>query len=139
MITSTYVVSIIMALSPLFNIDPKLAVAVATVESGLNANAVGSKGEIGLFQVMPRVAKAKGFTAEQLKQPVINIYVGLQILKDSKDKCVHSKDITWLVCYNYGPANAKKIKHPDKFPYVKKVKNKMGRFLASDKESKHAW
>ena len=119
--TSAVVVSIIVALAPIFGIDPKVAVAVATVESQLNPNAKGSSGEIGLFQIMPNIAKKKGFTPKQLYTPVLNVYFGLQMLQDAKRTCVHQNGNDWLVCYNYGQKNAKTVHYPHKFPYVKKV------------------
>ncbi len=67
-------------------IDPRLAVALAYRESGLNPNAKGTSGEIGLMQVMPSTAKGMGFTAEELNNPSKNIEIGLTYLKRGLEK-----------------------------------------------------
>lgn len=119
--TTSTIVSLIMALAPVFGIDPKVAVTVAIVESSLNPKAMGQAGEIGLFQIMPDIVKRKGFTKRQMKDPMVNIYVGLQMLEDAKKHCSHKRGNTWLVCYNYGAKNALRVHHPSLWPYVKKV------------------
>jgi soluble lytic murein transglycosylase-like protein len=124
-----------MALAPVFGVDPKVAVSVAIVESNMNYKAIGQAGEIGLFQIMPDIAKRKGFTKKQLLDPVINTYLGLEMLQEAQNHCTHRGFTRYLVCYNYGARNAKRVHHPDSFPYVKKVnkelKNKSyQRFLA---------
>jgi len=43
-----------------YGIDPRLLKAVAFQESGFNPNAVGSKGEQGMMQFMPRTAQSMG-------------------------------------------------------------------------------
>ena len=122
---TTLIVSIILALAPAFGIEPKVALAVASVESSLNPKAIGQAGEIGLFQIMPDIGKKMGYTKKQLKDPVINTYVGLQLLKEAKANCKHKVGLTYLVCYNYGIKNAMRVKHPTKFPYVKRVKKQL--------------
>lgn len=67
-------------------IDPRLAIALAYRESGLNPQAKGSSGEVGLMQVMPATAKGMGFTAEELADPSKNIEIGLTYLKRGLDK-----------------------------------------------------
>lgn len=120
------IIGLIMAMAPVMGVDGKVAVAVARVESNFNINAIGAAGEIGLFQVKPEYVKE--YTKKQLSDPFVNIYVGLQKLKYAQDNCIHQKSIEYLVCYNYGEANAKKIKYPHKFPYVTKVRKEMNRF-----------
>jgi hypothetical protein len=48
-----YILTLITVMSLEAGIDPNLAIAVAKTESGLNPVAVGTIGEIGLFQVRP--------------------------------------------------------------------------------------
>jgi hypothetical protein len=67
-------------------IDPRLAIALAYRESGLNPQAKGSKGEVGLMQVMPATAKGLGFTPDELADPSKNIEIGLTYLKRGLDK-----------------------------------------------------
>lgn len=124
----TNIIILILTLAPSYGVDPKVALAVAEVESGYNANATGGAGEIGLFQIMPAIAHKRGYTRKQLLNPATNIRLGLTMIKEAQRDCVHKEGITYLVCYNYGIANAKRVKHPTKFPYVRKVKAKMRRF-----------
>jgi hypothetical protein len=68
-------------------IDPRLAVALAYRESRLNPNTKnGTRGEIGLMQVMPTTAEGMGFSVEDLRDPAKNIEIGLTYLKQGLDK-----------------------------------------------------
>lgn len=94
-------------------IDPSLALAIAEVESRFNPHAVGSIGEIGLFQLRPEF------------HPVVpgrvrhNIRVATQYLAQLKRQCAHYGE-AYFVCFNYGPS--RKLKYPQLFPYYSKVK-----------------
>lgn len=124
-LTKAAIISLIVSYSNFLGFDPNVAVAVATVESGLNPVAMGTKGEVGLFQVMPQYVK--GFDKEQLLHPRINIMVGIIKLKEEREKCLHQKNIEYLVCYNYGRTNAKRVRYPEVFPYVMKVQKELNK------------
>lgn len=117
------IVRLILALAPVIGVDSTVALSVAKVESGLNPDAIGDIGEIGVYQIRPEFAK--GYTKKQLHDPFINIYLGLLKIREAQEKCIHKRDINYLICYNYGFANALKVKHPTLFPYVKRVKKEM--------------
>lgn len=123
--TIKMIIALIVTLAPQYNIDPKVALAVAAVESGYNSKAIGTAGEVGLFQIMPNVFKHKGYTKKQMLNPRINIIVGLEMLRDAKNRCVHKHGIDYLVCYNAGIAGGKRYKHPSKSKYVKQVAKHM--------------
>jgi soluble lytic murein transglycosylase-like protein len=57
------------------NVPPALADAVAMVETGYNANARGSSGEVGLMQILPGTAAMLGFSGNtgDLFDPATNI------------------------------------------------------------------
>ncbi len=59
-----------------------LADAVAMVETGYRADAIGTSGEIGIMQVMPATARQLGFsgTLEDLFAPPTNIALGVEYL-----------------------------------------------------------
>lgn len=116
------IISLIISMSPYFNINSEVAIAVARQESSLNPKAIGPVGEVGLFQVRPEYSK---FTAEQLKNPVVNITEGLRILSEAKLRCKHKIERTWLNCYNLGITGGSRIKHPKLFPYYKKVMSRI--------------
>lgn len=90
-----------------YGIDPKLALAIARVESGFNPNAVGKLGEVGVFQLMPYNVCSKS-----------NVECGIRLLKQYRIEC---KDMgeAWFICYNNGVN--RRPKHPKLFPYYKKV------------------
>lgn len=73
------IVGLIRELAPLFGIDPRLALAVATVESNLDPWAVSPKRAMGVMQLIPETAERfnvkKPFDAEQ------NIRGGLAYLR----------------------------------------------------------
>lgn len=81
-----------------YNVPPDLALAVATAESGLDPNARGSSGEIGLFQLMPATADWLGVDPFDTDQ---NIEGGVQYLSQQ-----YSTFGSWdsaLAAYNAGP------------------------------------
>lgn len=118
--THTAIISLIIAYSQVFGLDPKLTLAVARVESNYNTKATGSLGELGLFQIRPELYPM--LTRTELQNPRTNIMIGLRMLSDAKRDCPHQQDINWVICFNYGIGNSKKVKHPELFPYVKKIK-----------------
>jgi soluble lytic murein transglycosylase-like protein len=91
-------------------LDPRIAIAVATVESSLNPKAVGPKGELGLFQLHPKFFKSVG-TQE-------NIRLGIKHLLYWKNNCPASAGYEFVNCYNQGKRSPR---YPKLFPYYKKV------------------
>lgn len=123
------IISLIMSLAPHFDITPEVAISVAKVESSLNPNAIGPVGEVGLFQVRPEYSK---YTAEELKNPAVNVLEGLRILSESKRRCKHKESKTWLNCFNLGVTGGSKLKHPKLFPYYVKVMAKLEKVYAAN-------
>jgi soluble lytic murein transglycosylase-like protein len=118
---SGFIEGMIVTYSYLIGFNPDVSLAVAQVESNLNPNAIGTKGEIGLYQLMPQFVDKK----HNLKDIRTNIYLGISKLKEEQNNCKHKNDLDFLVCYNMGRTGANKIKHPSKFSYVKKVKKQI--------------
>lgn len=94
-------------------INPKLALAIAKTESNLNPKARGSKGEIGLFQIMP-----KTYPGVYLVDTDKNIKYGVKLLAKYKKQCKDMGD-AWFVCYNNGPN--RRPRYPYWHPYYKRV------------------
>ena len=120
----------IKAIASELEINPRLAINVARIESGFNPNIVSPKGAIGIFQVMPKFVSQKyNVTREMLFHPQINTRVGLSILKTLLDRFNNDVDLS-LAAYNAGAS--KVVKAGYKIPsiketrnYVRKVKNAM--------------
>jgi soluble lytic murein transglycosylase-like protein len=115
---STAVLVLLIELSArLQGVDPKVAVAVAQVESNMNPDATGSKGERGLFQLHP-----KFFKGGQYYEPQLNIQAGVAHLKAAEKACGKKMPaLGWLACYNAGVKKAKSFLHPSRNSYVQQV------------------
>jgi hypothetical protein len=100
---STSPADLISSLAPSYGVPPSLAQAVAQKESGLNPNAVGSAGEIGLFQVKPSTAAQFGFSASDLYDPTSNAQAGLSYLQQLYNQFGNWTDA--LEAYNGGPSH----------------------------------
>jgi soluble lytic murein transglycosylase-like protein len=84
-----------------YGVDPSLALQVATVESGLDNNAVSSAGAIGIFQLMPATAAGLGVNPHD---PVQNINGGVRYLAQLLSR--YGSDASKaLAAFNWGPTN----------------------------------
>jgi soluble lytic murein transglycosylase-like protein len=83
-------------------VDPRLAKAMAAVESGYDQKAVSPQGAIGVLQLMPRFfCRDSEITPEMLFDPDVNIRVGLTHFKSLLDKFNDNVDLS-LAAYNAG-------------------------------------
>jgi soluble lytic murein transglycosylase-like protein len=99
--TSTDIAGMIASTATTYGVDPSLALEVAIQESGLNQNAVGSAGEIGVFQLLPLTAAALGVDPTNLAQ---NIQGGCMLLAQLYAE--FGGDTTKiLAAYNWGSGN----------------------------------
>jgi len=112
------IISVLITIAPYYNIDPHLAAAVIKTESNFNPQAIGTIGELGLFQIRPEFSK---YSKLQLLDWKTNITAGLENLANSKTFCKHKVDNTFVICHNSGITGAKKIKNPFGQSYYKKV------------------
>jgi len=94
------------------NVDPKLALAIALVESELNPGALGGLGEVGVFQLRPEFHPVVKANVQH------NVTVAVKYLAQLKTRCGKYGD-AFFVCFNYGCA--RHLNHPRKFPYYVKV------------------
>jgi soluble lytic murein transglycosylase-like protein len=81
-------------------VDPAIALAVANQESGFNQGAIGSSGEVGIFQLMPSTAAQLNVNPYDTTQ---NIQGGISYLAS-----LYSQFGDWgdaLAAYNWGPGN----------------------------------
>jgi len=87
-----------------FNLDPKLLLAIAKVESNYYKYAISKSGAYGIMQVIPVWHKDKILEARRITgNPEVfnidtNIYLGARVIKDCMDK--HGKLNKALLCYS---------------------------------------
>ena len=81
-----------------YGVDPNLALAVAQKESGFNQAAMGSSGEIGVFQLMPATAQSLGVNPYDLSG---NIDGGIGLLSTLLSKYNGNTSLA-LAAYNAG-------------------------------------
>lgn len=106
-----------------YNVDPDLAVAIATVESSLNPNAKGALGEQGLFQLRPEFF---GDTQNNWRR---NIRLGVKYLALCRRVCSPHFGSAWPVCFNRGPYRTSDV-NPRATSYYKKVSKEWARIKA---------
>jgi len=95
-------------------VDPFLAAGLIRQESMFNQRAVSPAGAIGLMQVMPAtgrtLARALGirnFNPEMLKQPDVNVLLGMTYLSDQL-KTWNGRPVPVLAAYNAGPSRVER-------------------------------
>ena len=94
---------LISAAAAKYGVPPSLALAVAQRESGLNQGAVGTSGELGVFQLMPGTAAQLGVNPSDLSQ---NVDGGVRYLAQMYSQFGDWK--TALEAYNGGPGNVQR-------------------------------
>lgn len=99
------IAGMVQAAAKKYNVDSKLALAVATAESGLEPGAVSPVGATGVMQLMPETAQSLGVT--NIYDPKENIEGGVRYLKQMLN--TFNGDVTKAVAaYNAGPGAVKK-------------------------------
>jgi hypothetical protein len=94
-------------------VPPRLAIAVAYKESRLGANkADGSKGEIGIMQVMPDTGRTMGYSPQDLRVLERNIEAGVRYLKQNLDQFENNEGLA-VAAYNAGPGRVSNGIVPD--------------------------
>ena len=107
----------------IYHLDPALLHAVIAAESGYEANAVSSKGAMGLMQLMPETARRYGATDPF--NPAQNIQAGTKYLNNLLNRFGNNLFLA-LAAYNAGESNVVKYglsipPFPETKAYVPKV------------------
>ena len=90
----------IVAAAASVGVDAAIALAVAQRESNFNQGAIGSSGEVGMFQLMPATAASLGVNPYDASQ---NIQGGVAYLAQMYAMFGDWNDA--LAAYNWGPGN----------------------------------
>jgi len=103
-------------------IDPKLLLAVMTVESECIISATSTKGAVGLMQILPSTARSVGeFNANQPKD---NIRAGAKYLRELNNQFGSDLSLT-LAAYNAGPTAVRKYRGVPPYRETKNYVNKV--------------
>ncbi len=116
------IAALIQSAAARYNVDAKLAMAVAVAESDLAPNAVSSAGAAGVMQLMPATARSLG--VRNVYDPRENIDGGVRYLRQMLD--TFGGDVTKAVAaYNAGPEAVQQYAgvppYPETRAYVSKV------------------
>lgn len=93
-----------------YDIDPIFIASIIKTESSFNPSAIGTSGEIGLMQLMPKTAKyiahkikMKKFKGTKtLRDPVSNIKIGVAYINYLREKFDNTA-YKYVPAYNMGP------------------------------------
>jgi len=109
-----------------YGVDPNLALAVASTESGMNQGAVSSAGAVGVFQLMPSTAAGLGVNPYDVNG---NIEGGVKYLSQLQDQFGGNTQLM-LAAYNAGPGAVAKYggipPYPETQNYVDKITSMLG-------------
>lgn len=103
-------------------INPAVTNAVISVESKGNPFALGRHGDSGLMQIRHKYVPE---SQSQLFQSCTNVMRGTALLKQAREKCKHTVDNTFVVCYNLGTTGGSRLRFPKKWNYYVKVTREM--------------
>ncbi len=111
----SFIISLIIAGAQDRGIDPNVALAIATVESGINQFAIGSKGEVGVFQLRPE------FYLKGNETIIVYVNKALDLMAEKQTAC--GKDLL-PTCWNVGITKGKQLGLTKALngPYNKKVR-----------------
>lgn len=113
------------------NLDPRMIQAIVENESNYNPNAISKTGAIGLGQIMPATAGGYGYTAEELKDPYVNIAVAVRHFGDLTKNI--DDPLLAIAAYNAGQGAVAKYQgippYSETINYVKKVANSYNKLV----------
>lgn len=120
--------ALIIAAARLYDLDPELLGAIATVESGGNSAAVSPKGAQGLMQLMPSTAER--FAVEDPFDPIDNVLGAVRFINflkrwQAERPGLHGNLAELLAAYNAGEKAVEKYHgvppYPETQAYVRRV------------------
>lgn len=118
-----YIFKLVTKLAPLYEVDPKLVMAIISVESGFNVRAISPKNAQGLMQLIP--ATARRFKVKNTFDAEDNIRGGIAYLQWLLT--FFEGNVSFVAAaYNSGEGTVKKYNgippYPETRSYVKKIR-----------------
>jgi hypothetical protein len=100
------------------HVNPLVVVSVIFAESSFRPEARGRRGEVGLFQVMPRGQAAAGRSERELADPEENLRVGIEGLRRGLEECGQGTagSLAW---HNLGRC----VDDPDEVAFVRRIRS----------------
>ena len=117
-VTKLMIVNLIKYYAMFYGINPAVPLTIAEIESQYDHSITGTKGEIGVMQLLP--TSFPEYTPRSLKSLETNVKLGVGYLAYVKKHCAHQRYYTWVVCYNYGVSGGSKLKYPKETEYYKR-------------------
>ncbi|CAM3119407.1 Solute-binding protein family 3/N-terminal domain-containing protein [Vibrio mytili] len=100
-----------------YDFDYLLIAALAYKESGFNNNLVGSRGAVGIMQILPSTARDPNINIKNIRNLENNVHAGVKYMAFLRRQYFSDKAITaenkiyfTLAAYNAGPGNVEKIR-----------------------------
>lgn len=110
------------------DIEPSIALAIATHESGLDYRKVGAVGEIGIFQLRPE------YWPTSKKDWKKQVNDGIKVLAYMKSRCEPFLGKHWFLCFNVGITRARSLTNVGTGPYARRIAK-----YAKDYEIQNTW
>ncbi len=107
-----------------FRLDPAFVLSVIKVESSFRADIISPAGAVGLMQIMPGTARVVSGKrgALDLKDPFLNLTLGLTYLRDLKERYSGLSPYYHLAAYNMGPHRLDQLRAKPTFKPEKTLK-----------------
>jgi len=111
-------------------VSPYIVASVIQVESSWRTDAVGGVGEQGLAQLRPEF-----FDHVDLLDPEENIRLAVLHMADIKTRCSSLNERAgwkraWVICHNTGVTGAHRLKEPENFGYLQRVRKAYNEYKA---------
>lgn len=115
--------------------DPLLILAIMKAESSFRPDIISNRGAVGLLQIKlvaaNEVSQIKLTGSSSLKDPFVNVHVGVRYLSYLRNQLGHDK-ARMLAAYNMGPTKVKNT-NTSSNKYAKKVLRIYSQFLTKYK------